>query len=396
MTWRGAAALLILLGVLALALSTGGRAIYFILLFLGIFVLFCLLSVLAALVQAECRPHLTDNSIMRGEAQKLTLRMTGFRLFPVMVRCRVEMPEGLCHLQAPVFSLVMQPGSKPREVIIDLPCAHRGKWHIGIGPVHLVDLFGLFSFRLSPKAFGPNAFDITVYPRVYDMDTADEALSLQSDSFRPDDRMVDSGDSYAGIREYVPGDSMRRIHWVQTARTRQIQTRQYDANTEQYGLLLVDMSVNREEQRYDYADYASEVSAMMTQYYLSAGLAMRMHTVGHVEEDIQANDMTGYDDIYDFLTGVEFGCEAGPCPTPPALLDEASALRIMTVVTSRPDASLKNIVETLQARRCRVTCFVTDTPEGRTFEAACSGRDVRIIVTDDIGTYLQTKGGSLA
>ena len=393
MTWRGAAALLILIGVLALALSTGGRTVYFILLFLAVFVLFCLVSVLISLFSAKCRPELTDACVMRGNAQQLTVRIGGFRLLPVMARFRVDMPEGLCRLSAPVFSLVLQPGKKPREVTIDLPCAHRGKWHIGIGPVSVVDLFGLFSFRLSSKAFGPDRFDVTVYPRVYDMDAADEALSLQSDSFRPDDRMVDSGDSYAGIREYLPGDSMRRVHWVQTARTRQIQTRQYDANTEQYGLLLVDMSVNREQQRYDYADYASEVAAMMSQYYLSAGLSMRMHTVGRVEEDIYANDMSGYDDIYDFLTGVEFGCEDGPCPTPPSLIDEATSLRIMTVVTARPDVSLKNIVEKLQARRCRVTCFVTDTPEGRGFEAACQGRDVRIIVTDDIGAYLQAQGG---
>lgn len=393
MTWRGAAALLILIGVLALALSTGGRSVYFILLFLAVFVLFCLASVLLALISAKCSPSLTGDRVMRGDAQQMTLRISGFRLLPVMVRFRVDMPDGLCRLQAPFFSLVLQPGKKMREITVDLPCAHRGKWHIGIGPVCLVDLFGLFSFRLSPKAFGPNGFDVTVFPRVYDMPSADEALALQSDSFRPDDRMVDSGDSYAGIREYVPGDSMRRVHWVQTARTGQVQTRQYDANTEQYGLLLVDMSVIREEERYGYADYASEVAAMMTQHYLSAGLSMQLHTVGGVEEHIHANDMSGYDDIYDFLTGVVFDCEQGPCPVPASLIEEAASLRIMTVVTARPDTALKNVVEMLQARRCRVTCFVTDTPEGRAFEAACQGRDVRIIVADDIGGYLQAEGG---
>ena len=60
MTWRGAAALLILIGVLALALSTGGRTVYFILLFLAVFVLFCLVSVLISLFSAKCRPELTD------------------------------------------------------------------------------------------------------------------------------------------------------------------------------------------------------------------------------------------------------------------------------------------------------------------------------------------------
>jgi hypothetical protein len=92
---------------------------------------------------------------------------------------------------------------------------------------------------------------------------------------------------------------------------------------------------------------------------------------------------------------VEFCCGQGSFPVPASLIEEAASLRVITLVTARPDAMLRSVVESLRARRVTVTCFVTDTPDGRAFEAACDGGDTRVIATDDIGAYLQARGGSV-
>lgn len=51
---------------------------------------------------------------------------------------------------------------------------------------------------------------------------------------------ADHGESFAGTRQYRDGDSLKRIHWIQTIRTREIYTRQYELATQQLTLLLLD------------------------------------------------------------------------------------------------------------------------------------------------------------
>ncbi len=95
-----------------------------------------------------------------------------------------------------------------------------------LGPTELVsgDLFGLFPVRRTVPADGA----LLVYPTMVELDAfpsppgllpGGEALRLRSHHVTP---------NAAGVREYVPGDPLNRIHWLSTARRNTLITKEFE------------------------------------------------------------------------------------------------------------------------------------------------------------------------
>lgn len=108
-----------------------------------------------------------------------------------------------------------------------------------IGPAHVksADLLGIFPTR--------HEFDepqhVTVFPRVFKM----EDLGFPAD--RPFGERKGRNPIYedplrvAGIREYRPGDPLKRIDWKATARAGELQARVYEASATQQLYLMVNI-----------------------------------------------------------------------------------------------------------------------------------------------------------
>lgn len=108
-----------------------------------------------------------------------------------------------------------------------------------IGPAHVksADLLGIFPTR--------HEFDdpqhVTVFPRVFKM----EDLGFPAD--RPFGERKGRNPIYedplriAGIREYRPGDPLKRIDWKATARSGELQARVYEASATQQLYMMVNI-----------------------------------------------------------------------------------------------------------------------------------------------------------
>lgn len=102
----------------------------------------------------------------------------------------------------------------------ELICKYRGEYLIGIKSVTLRDYLCLFSITYDNK----EPLRVTVVPdiikvgniRGFDTDTISDRETLASLS-RPD----------VTVRDYVPGDDIRRINWKQTARIGKLTVRNY-------------------------------------------------------------------------------------------------------------------------------------------------------------------------
>ena len=57
-------------------------------------------------------------------------------------------------------------------------------------------------------------------------------------------RVVEDPLRFAGVRDYVPGDNPRHIHWKNSARWRQLQTRVFDPEANQAAVLVVDVQTS--------------------------------------------------------------------------------------------------------------------------------------------------------
>ena len=113
---------------------------------------------------------------------------------------------------------------------VELQCPARGVYEIG--PVHLRsgDPFGLYS----DERVDERRTRIIVYPRTV------ELPDLALPSRRPFGerggglRLFEDPSRFAGVREYNPGDALRRIDWNATARVGKLQSRMYDPTRSQH------------------------------------------------------------------------------------------------------------------------------------------------------------------
>lgn len=136
------------------------------------------------------------------------------------------------HLQS-MFSLGMYERVAQR---FTLDCTHRG-WQ-RFGPTTLVahDPFGITSRSLELDTIS----GVLVYPRMLPM--ADFVVSARQPlgDFKPATPLVEDPMRIAGVRQYVPGDSPRRIHWRATARTGELQTRLFEPSASPVAAIFLD------------------------------------------------------------------------------------------------------------------------------------------------------------
>ncbi|MCY4147032.1 MAG: DUF58 domain-containing protein [Chloroflexi bacterium] len=103
-------------------------------------------------------------------------------------------------------------------------CSARGEFLLGPVTVISSDPFGLFQ---SPRRLGATE-RLIVYPRVVDIRRVLLPVSKLSggDAQRQLTHHVTTNAS--SIRDYVPGDSMNRIHWRSTARTGELMVKEFE------------------------------------------------------------------------------------------------------------------------------------------------------------------------
>ncbi|MEY4530414.1 MAG: hypothetical protein RLZZ156_1135 [Deinococcota bacterium] len=91
----------------------------------------------------------------------------------------------------------------------------RGEFHFPALSLNWSDPLGLF-FRFS-KISG-NTTTLLVYPGLHSLELPDLVRPLLADGPRAKVFGLEDALSLRGVRDYVPGDELRRVHWKQTAR----------------------------------------------------------------------------------------------------------------------------------------------------------------------------------
>ncbi|HIQ04910.1 MAG TPA: DUF58 domain-containing protein [Anaerolineae bacterium] len=93
-------------------------------------------------------------------------------------------------------------------------CQQRGLFTLGPWELHLGDPFGLFRVRL----YFADTETIIVYPRVVRLPPLDLPRGSAAGRGRSPATALESTARASSVRPYVPGDSLRTIHWRTTAR----------------------------------------------------------------------------------------------------------------------------------------------------------------------------------
>ena len=109
-----------------------------------------------------------------------------------------------------------------------------------IGPLVLATGDPLGLFRASRTFFQLDTF--TVFPRVHPVAALDR-LGARPTAATHEHTTPRAGQSlaYLGVREYRPGDDMRRIHWPATARRGALTVKEYERDLVPYFTLFLDL-----------------------------------------------------------------------------------------------------------------------------------------------------------
>jgi hypothetical protein len=119
---------------------------------------------------------------------------------------------------------------------------YRGSYALGVGDLYISDLFRLFNLRKTENVYST----VTVYPRKLEFENPPvySITDIPSDTASA----VPGADrsEQSGIREYVPGDSLKSIHWKLSSKTQDLQVREFTTNDSRHVWVLCDLAGHRE------------------------------------------------------------------------------------------------------------------------------------------------------
>ncbi len=191
-------------------------------------------------------------------------------------------------------------------------CTQRGRFRLGPLTLHSGDPLGIFN----PTEAKSNTSQLIVYPLVVDLTTFEPSISDLSGGEARHRRTYQITSNVAGVREYVRGDSLNRIHWPTTARARRFMVKEFELDPTADIWLFLDLAQttegalpwhpkapepglfalrNRREPQSHFelppitTEYAVTVTASLARYFLLNNRALGMTAWGAVREYIQAD-----------------------------------------------------------------------------------------------------------
>ncbi len=166
----------------------------------------------------------------------------------------------------------------------------RGVHLLGPAQIETTDPLGLFSFTadLAPTT------ELVVHPSPIPIRVAQSGGEGHF-GVREREGKAQRGDGleFHGVREYHPGDSLRRIHWRTTARTGRLTVVEYEKAFEQDLVLALDLRQNTHagNGREATLEYAVKIAATLADRTLARGGGVALHSQhGSAVIDARASD----------------------------------------------------------------------------------------------------------
>ena len=234
MLYRRIVYLLSLAGALAAQLFDVGYLIHFLFILILLLPLAGLLASLPAML--GCRPKLTPRAslVQRGSRAGWFLVLENrFPLPLARVKCRFQVRSAMTG-EVKTYRAT-ETGVFPGLVIpLSVPTSHCGRLECQVRRLWVCDCLGLFALPVPP----PAAASLLVGPVPVKADAV--TIPQQKGAALPAPKgRAPTGEEY-DLRDYLPGDSVRSIHWKLSAKRDQLIVRELLASRKPLPVLLLD------------------------------------------------------------------------------------------------------------------------------------------------------------
>jgi uncharacterized protein (DUF58 family) len=191
------------------------------------------------------------------------------------------------------------------EIVYRDVCYKRGRYIFGDGAAYFFDPFGIFFFKrpLNQK------LELYVYPHIFPVKEFPPLVKGNLPWFG-----VSAARSYAdeedfyGIREYKPGDPLKTIHWMSTARHRKLIVKQFQRLSFFRASMLFNLEKdsNYGEGKEAVCEYIIRIAASLAKYLIDRKVSLEI--IAHVGEIVHIEPNKGpehLEEILKFLTIAE-------------------------------------------------------------------------------------------
>lgn len=235
-----------------------------------------------------------------------------------------------------------------------LVCKYRGEYEVGVKEIIVTDFFRLFQLRYPLR----ESFRAIVNPKVVELETLGSLEDVTTPVVKESYLALTEPD--AVVREYVPGDALKQVHWKATARSGELKTRLRTGDEKQGIAVFFDTERISEEP----AEYLP-VENKVLELALALGLFWAKQKVTadffyHTERDCEylLAGLEGFEDFYQKLSGVRFSD------------------------TSKPAYCLKNLAANYRFCNSRIAFLILEsfTPEVQEAVMDLRGRSLGLIV----------------
>ena len=185
----------------------------------------------------ECVRRISQNTLRQGDETEVEVTITNRRGWPVPWIYVEDMhPGDFPRLGDNMRLAVLMPG-RTLTLRYTLTCPRRGYHRIGPTLLESGDVFGLQRRFVT----GMQQEYISVLPTIAYIDTFNIGARRPQGPVRISNRIYEDPTRIAGLREYVPGDPMRRIHWKASARTGELYVKQNEPSNVLGATLILDL-----------------------------------------------------------------------------------------------------------------------------------------------------------
>lgn len=259
------------------------------------------------LVSFKIAENLSERIFVKGEKAKYRLFLGNESPFPIPYVTITMHLEGriICNEMKSMHVSLLPFGKKEYEY--GMPLNYRGRYSIGVKSIVFRDFMGLFFLKHQPL----EQKSILVKPRIRFLLHKKIPAAMISEGNVLAGLYEAGNDEMVDIRKYVPGDSLRKMHWKLAAKTGNLMVRDMRNELDNDILFLIDVTSAPEQnsETLTNEDCLVEEAVANAQYLLTRGMPVRLCFWREEPVVLRAYVPGDFLKVYELLSEVKFNQE---------------------------------------------------------------------------------------
>lgn len=249
-----------------------------------------------------------------------------------------------------------------QEFSFNVPTRYRGKYMVGISYIEIRDFLNLVSVKYKP---GETKY-IRVYPRVLPVDELEIPYVRISENEYLSRNRNTGHTEIRDIRDYMYGDSLKKIHWKLSSKFSKLMTKETTASSEKEFWVMLNLEAigGDAENALKIEDRTIEVLVSLARVFLNSGIAIRLCLFREEQESMIYSDMNGFQQLYELLAFMPFDRKVSFEEAMNYFIESMPERQSVMIFTPVVSENHLDSLHKMNANGHDVTLFYCDVPEG--------------------------------